>query len=261
MKSIPSLRERVLLKICQWLVPVDQRGEWLRTWQGELGYRRRRSRHDLSMGLLRDALWLCTDRWRQLLSGTASVCLIFLSALVALAALPAAVFAMHTGGIMDFGLNMLPRFAVASALTLFVSYASSFASIATPSSRAARPWLRAWAFHAAKVLLLLVLSAFASIDLCLPLENNACFAALPAELLCFVIAALLGLRWSLLDGGSRCRDCLRSLAPPQRIGKPSWNFLEYNGTELACRDGHGLLTVPELETSWCRSSTWIPQLH
>ena len=105
-----------------------------------------------------------------------------------------------------------------------------------------------------------MLSALVSLDVCLPVEVQPCFATLPLELLFFVMTALLGLRWNLLDEQSRCRHCLRSLAPPRRIGRPSWNFLEYNGIELACRDGHGVLTVPELETSWCRSSAWIAQL-
>ena len=251
--------ENNLLKYGQRLVPLDQRAEWLRSWQGELWYERSLSRHDLSMGLVRDALWLRTDRWRQEMSGTAVLCLLLLSVLVAVAALPAAMFATRTEGLLVFSVRMLPRFAVASGLTLFVSYAASFANTGMPASRSSQPWLRAWIFHVAKVILLLGLSAFVSVDVCLPLEVKVSFAALPLELLLYVMTALLGLRWNLLDGQCRCRRCLRSLAPPQRIGRPSWNFLEYNGTELACRDGHGLLTVPELETSWCRSSAWIAE--
>ena len=260
MRPFQSWLEDILLKCGQRLVPADQRAEWLRSWLGELWYEHRRSRHDLSMGLVRDALWLRADRWRQVLSGTAGLCLLVLSFLVAVAALPAVAFATHTGDLLGFGVHMLPRFAVASGLTLFVSYATSFAGIAIPGSKSSRPWLRAWTFHASKVLLLLLLSALVSVDVCLPLEVKGCFAALPLELLFFVMMALLGLRWSLLEGQCRCPRCLRSLAPPQRIGRPSWNFLEYNGTELACRNGHGLLTVPEIETSWCRSSAWIAQL-
>ncbi len=260
MRPLPSCLEDILLKCGQRLVPADQRVEWLRSWQGELSYEHHRGRHDLSMGLVRDALWLRADRWRQVLSGTAVLCLVMLSSLVVVAALPAVVFADYTGDLLGFSARMLPRFTVASGLTLFVSYATSFANIAMPDSKSSRPWLRAWTFHVAKVFLLLLLSAFVSVDVCRPLEVKACFAALPMELFLFVIMALFGLRWNLLDGQGRCRHCLRSLAPPQRIGRPSWNFLEYNGNELTCRDGHGLLTVPELETSWCRSSAWIEQL-
>ena len=261
MRSFQCWLENNLLKYGQRLVPANQRAEWLRSWQGELWYERSHGQHDLSMGLVRDALWLRADRWQQLLSGTAGLCLVLLSLLVAVAAVPAGVYAGCTGDLLGFSVHMLPRFAVASGLTLFVSYATtSFASVAMPSSKSSRSWLRAWTFHVLKVLLLLVLSALLSVDVCLPLEVKACFAALPLELLVFVMMALLGLRWNLLDGQCRCQHCLRLLAPPRRIGRPSWNFLEYNGTELSCRDGHGLLTVPEIETSWCRSSTWIAQL-
>ena len=259
MRPVRLRLEDILLRYGQQLVPADQRAEWLRSWQGELWYERSRSRHDLCWGLIRDALWLRTDRWRRGLSGTAGLCLVLLLLLVAVAALPAVAVASSTGDLLDLGVRLLPRFAVASGLTLFVSYAASFANTAMPYSKALRPWVRAWTFHAAKVLLVLVLSALVSVDVCLPLELRACFAALPLELLLFVMLALLGLRWNLLDERSRCRLCLRSLAPPQRIGRPSRNFLEYNGTELTCRYGHGLLTVPELETSWCRSSAWIAQ--
>ncbi len=260
MRPVQQWLENNLLKYGQRLVPENERAEWLRSWQGELWYERSRSRRDLSMGLVRDALWLRADHWRQVLSGTAGLCLVLLSLLVAVAALPTVLFAHDTEDFLGFSVRMLPRFTVASSLTLFVSYATSFAKIAMPDSKLSRPWLRAWTFHVAKALLLLILSAFVSVDVCLPLEVKACFAALPVELLLFVMMALLGLRWNLLDGESRCRHCLRLLASPQRIGRPSWNFLEYNGIEFACRDGHGLLLVPELETSWCRSSSWIAQV-
>jgi hypothetical protein len=44
---------------------------------------------------------------------------------------------------------------------------------------------------------------------------------------------------------------------PARVGRPSRNLLEWNGTELNCKQGHGLLSVPEMETSWCQSSRWV----
>jgi hypothetical protein len=47
------------------------------------------------------------------------------------------------------------------------------------------------------------------------------------------------------------------MATPAGVGRPSHNLLEWNGTELTCRHGHGLLSVPEMETSWCRSSHWV----
>jgi hypothetical protein len=47
------------------------------------------------------------------------------------------------------------------------------------------------------------------------------------------------------------------LTEPARVGRPSRNLLEWNGSEMNCRQGHGLLSVAEMETSWCEASRWI----
>jgi hypothetical protein len=73
----------------------------------------------------------------------------------------------------------------------------------------------------------------------------------------FVLFSLIGLRWAIHDQEQRCKHCLHSLATPARVGRPSHNLLEWNGTELNCTRGHGLLSIPEMETSWCQSSRWI----
>ena len=259
-----SRLDHSLLQLGQRLVPAAERSEWLRSWEAELWYmhiRQTRPGHhrSLTFGLLRDALWLRTDSWRIALSGTALLCLFLLATLVGLAALPAFVFAGSWRIFAHFLLAELPRFAVASSLIILVSYAGAVGSIFRNASGTVLRWFQARAFFAAKVALLLQITFLPSTDLCLPLETRNLFVAMPLQLLCFVILALLGLRWSFLDDEHRCKHCLRSLASPARVGRPSWNFLEYNGTELACRDGHGLLTIPEIETSWCRSSAWIPQ--
>ncbi len=248
------------LRVGRLLVPADERREWLRAWQAELWYGHSRgSRQSLVTGLLRDALWLRTESWRNALSGTASLCTLLLAVLVGIAAIPLFVFAEDGRAVSTLLLDRLPRFGLASGLTLFVSFATSFTSFDLAAPASISRWFRARAFFLAKMVLLLLLTFLASTDLCLPLEARDSFAALPVQLLCFVVMALLGLRWNLLDGQHRCKHCLRLLAAPARVGRPSWNFLEYNGTELICRDGHGLLSVPEIETSWCRSSAWIPQ--
>lgn len=256
--SFSWLEDRAL-QVGHRLVPVKQRADWLRSWEAELWYEHRRGRNDLSLGLIQDALWLRFDSWRQALMGTALLCLSLLLALAGIAALPVTVFVLEGLCPKDVLPQLLPRFAIASSLTLFVSYTTSFATISSSKSGQGRRWFRSSAFHAAKVMLLLLSAALVSTDLCLPLEFYAPFAAMPLELLLFVISTLLGLRWNFLDSQARCKHCLRSLAPPQRVGRPSWNFLDYNGMELTCPDGHGLLTVPELESSWCRSSSWVSQ--
>jgi hypothetical protein len=68
---------------------------------------------------------------------------------------------------------------------------------------------------------------------------------------------LFGLRWVLRDQRQRCPVCLKRLTHPARVGEPSRNFLAWNGTELICVAGHGLLHIPEMETSWFDTQRWL----
>jgi hypothetical protein len=68
---------------------------------------------------------------------------------------------------------------------------------------------------------------------------------------------LFGLRWALRDQRQRCPVCLGKLTHPARVGQPSRNFLSWNGTELICVGGHGLLHVPEIPTSWFSTQRWM----
>ncbi|MGB7137688.1 MAG: hypothetical protein WBD46_20535 [Acidobacteriaceae bacterium] len=70
-------------------------------------------------------------------------------------------------------------------------------------------------------------------------------------------ALLLGFRWILQDQRQRCPECLLRLSSPARVGQASCNFLAWNGTELLCARGHGLLHIPELPTSWFSTQRWL----
>ena len=95
-------------------------------------------------------------------------------------------------------------------------------------------------FLAAKLLLAMTVSCLLSADLCLPLRAVLPVTAAYAQMLCFVLAALVGQRWAFDDQERRCKQCLRALARPAEGGPgPSRNLLEWNGTELRCREGHG----------------------
>ena len=117
--------------------------------------------------------------------------------------------------------------------------------------------LRRWGFLGCKIALLLPIVYFVSLDLAYlhtPLnlstsENLQIAFAFP---LC-----LFGLRWVLRDQRQRCPVCLRRLTHPARVGEPSRNFLAWNGTELICVAGHGLLHIPEIETSWFGTQRWL----
>lgn len=77
---------------------------------------------------------------------------------------------------------------------------------------------------------------------------------LPAERLVFGLPklgwlnALKSLNRELQTVALRC---------PARVGEPSRHFLTWNGTELICAGGHGLLHVPELPTSWFSKPRWL----
>lgn len=69
------------------------------------------------------------------------------------------------------------------------------------------------------------------------------------------MAALFG---AVADQRGRCRVCLRLLAFPVRIGRPGSLLLDWGGTEFLCPEGHGVLHIPQLATSWDEDADrWI----
>lgn len=116
---------------------------------------------------------------------------------------------------------------------------------------------RRWLFLIAKFALLTSLVYLSSVALsygCAPAASlTAGYFQFPGSFL----ALLLGYRWILQDQRRRCPECLRLLSNPARVGQPSCNFLAWNGTELFCSRGHGLLHIPELPTSWFSTQRWL----
>jgi hypothetical protein len=252
--------DRKLLRAVERVVPCGEREEWLRSWHAELWHKRygKGAAADLSIGLIRDAFWLRTDSWRRTFEGTALLCLASLLGLVGIAA---AVGRVLNGSWYSLGLYLsgqLQCFLVAAVLVVFVTFAtSSFRHGQQGSSNRATSLIRRQLFFAAKTLFLLLLVFLLSGDLCQPMHALWPNTATLTQIFLFVIFALVGQRWNFRDQEQRCKQCLRALATPARVGRPSRNLLEWNGTELVCKQGHGLLSVPEMETSWCRSSTWV----
>jgi hypothetical protein len=115
---------------------------------------------------------------------------------------------------------------------------------------------RRWIFLALKLLLLLAVVYLASIALAWgPAWAGSTSVFL--QVIAAFPALLFGFRWSLQDQRCRCPECLRRLSSPARVGQASCNFLSWNGTELFCVRGHGLLHIPELPTSWCSTQRWL----
>jgi hypothetical protein len=116
--------------------------------------------------------------------------------------------------------------------------------------------LRRWMFLGIKFSLLLPMIYFVSLDV----AYAAPFAPSRAQYIQIVtsfLMALFSFRWALKDQRRRCPVCLATLTNPVRVGEPSRSFLAWNGTELICSGGHGLLHVPELPTSWFATQRWL----
>jgi hypothetical protein len=122
------------------------------------------------------------------------------------------------------------------------------------------PWgkrLRRWSYLAGKILMLVAIAYFLSIDLAHVHAEMDPIRSEYIQLGVAFVVALFGLRWALHDQRERCPVCLGKLTNPARVGHPSRNFLAWNGTELICMGGHGLLHVPEIETSWFGTQRWL----
>jgi Flp pilus assembly protein TadB len=252
----------MLLRGVQYVVPAPSREDWMRTWHSELWYLHHRkpsgARHTatLAAGIARDAFWLRTESWKAALHGTAALCLAVLAGLCLLCA---GIALLLTGSVREFAMQLGPvlrRFLLEALLVVLVLFATSSRRHVHESS-GALPCFRRQVFFALKSGLVLLLAFLLSVDLCQPLQAAFPLALDLLQTLLAAILAIAGLRWSFGDQEARCKQCLRALQSPARVGRPSRNLLEWNGTEQVCRQGHGRLNLPEMETSWCRSGRWL----
>ncbi len=117
--------------------------------------------------------------------------------------------------------------------------------------------LRRWIFLWSKLALILPAVYFGSLDLAYCSASIAPETSLTIQGISGFLALLFAFRWTLRDQRRRCPVCLRVLTNPARVGQPSRNFLGWNGTELICAGGHGLLHVPEITTSWFSAQRWL----
>jgi hypothetical protein len=117
--------------------------------------------------------------------------------------------------------------------------------------------LRRWSFLGCKLAMLLPIVYFVSLDLAYSRTTLDTFSSEYIQLISSFSICLFGLRWTLRDQRQRCPVCLGKLSHPARVGQPSRTFLAWNGTELICVGGHGLLHVPEMPTSWFSTQRWL----
>ncbi len=257
-----SRREWWMFRAGKLLVPEGDRADWTQAWEAELWHlhhRRRRSssgppKEQLTCGLLLDAVWVRADSIRRSLHGTAFACLLSLAGACLLAAL---IGYLNTGS-LAFRREHLLRLLLEAPLLLIVTWATM--SRRHVHDGASLPFLsrvQDRLFFSFKCALILTLSFLTSTDLAEPAHDLVPLVSdLTQTLLCAVFA-IAGLRWAILDQQARCKHCLLKLTSPARTGRPSHNLLEWNGTEQVCRKGHGRLSSPEMESSWCSYSRWV----
>jgi hypothetical protein len=129
-----------------------------------------------------------------------------------------------------------------------------------PRHRGPHPWTartRRWVFLWSKLVLFVPLVYFSTVDVAYGFYSVGSTAAQYMQLALSFFGFLFGFRWILQDQRKRCPVCLRVLTHPARVGQASRNFLAWNGTELICAGGHGLLHIPELPTSWFSTQRWL----
>ena len=243
-----------MLRTAAWLVPGEQRTEWLAEWSAELWYVRRSCRRQATvfcLGAFRDALWLWRNRVPDAPPGpwfeSPARCLGFLAlvasacVLLALRHHPPDKWLPVRGPILAMlymAMLALPALPALTSLRLGES----------PVNRRARNW----AFFAAKIALLLPIVFLGVLDL----ASMTGLKIVAGPLHFIMIGYVAAFRWALIDQRRRCPECLRLLAHPAPIGQPSQTFLEWYGTEFVCVKGHGLLHVPEIPTVSFRTQSW-----
>lgn len=267
--SLP-LFHRTVLRSVEYIVPRDERDDFIRSWHAELWHmnhcvpRKRlgtfRRQIDMPLGVTSDAIWLRTHSIRRSLAGTPMLCILSLLSLSLVSFVLAIVsyggwheLRHHLGAQATHCLISIP-------IILFVSWAiANFSHVEISSLPHTLRWINHLVFAALKTSLALLLMFLMSVCLARPLYIPLPRAADLLQIFFFVFLALLAVRWSFHDQEQRCKRCLCSLATPARVGRPSHNLLEWNGTEQICKQGHGRLSVPEIETSWHQYSRWIDQ--
>ena len=263
-KPLPR-SDRHLLDLLALVVPCQDRDEWTRTWYAELWhvhhaarYRAHRAVAGLAIGVACDAMWMRTDSLKRRWAGTAALCLAELCGLIGLAALIGIGVAGSEQSFASALINHLGVSTASGVLVLLVTFGTTFRRRPDQGlALTAGARLRRIGFFAAKTLLVWLLAFLLSTVCSIPLQAQFPNVADLFQAFDLVLFAVSGLRWVVADQEFRCKQCLHLLTTPARIGRPSHNLLEWNGTELSCKHGHGLLSIPEMETSWRDASQWI----
>ena len=125
----------------------------------------------------------------------------------------------------------------------------------------ARGLARWWAFLLSKMLLLLITCFVVALEVCgrvsIALTGSIQPLVGPSSTWLFLVLSMAAVSWCLNDQTRRCRVCLKRLGNEASVGAASYLLLDWWGTELVCSDGHGLLHVPEMQSSWLEVEQWV----
>jgi hypothetical protein len=244
-----------ILRSAAWLVPGEQRAEWLAEWNAELWYVRRsgeRQTTSFCLGAFRDALWLRRNSppnakpWLRLQSP--AHCLGFLGVVATGCVLLALRYQTPDCPLLPIGQSLLWMLLTAlMALPALVAI-TSLRLGEYPANRCG--WR--WVFFAGKIALVIPIVFFgvSGVLAVWPIVGGVIGTGMP-------VLYVLAFRWVLIDQRQRCPECLRLLGYPTPIGQPSHTFLEWYGKEFVCVKGHGLLHVPETPTTSFPTQRWL----
>jgi hypothetical protein len=268
--------EQWLLPLAGRLVPRAKRRDWVREWQAEFWHLRHSDRSmrglgngamallSLAWGLTADAAWMGFNSYKQEMTGSAQACLYQLAASCLICG---AVELLYEGSwrslLGAFGAYFVGRFMLVTLPAIFVALATMPRRPRKcnrgPAQRsAALPEHARWnLFLTAKVGLSVTLGFLVCVLVSIPVRRTLGHNGDWVDVLMSTVVLTSSLRLALDDQTQRCQRCLRLLRQPVRVGPPSYNLLNWSGTEMVCADGHGLLQSPEMQGSWCWYDLWV----
>jgi hypothetical protein len=265
-----------LLPVASKLVPRERRADWAREWQAEFWHLRHGQHHSrrgqdgaveilsLARGLVADAAWIGMNSLREGKRGSAQSCLIQLALSCVACGTVELIYAGSWRSLRDtFFRYFVGRFVLVALPAIFVALATMprrprKCNRGEERASGVLPAHARWnLFLIAKVALSLILGFLVCVLASIPVGKTLGHNGDWVDVMLSTVVLTTSLRLALDDQKHRCQRCLRLLRQPVRIGPPSYNLLDWNGTELVCADGHGSLQVPEMQGSWCWYDLWV----
>ncbi|MGD1097956.1 MAG: ABC transporter permease [Bryobacteraceae bacterium] len=159
--------------------------------------------------------------------------------------------------------SVFGSFALGLGLAMVITAAGSRVRLSGLDRRTSSPPTRDWArslFFGCKTSLLLLVVLVSGLEFTrassITMIGGTDLATEPISTWLFLMGSMAVLSWSVHDQRLRCRVCLRRLGLAMQVGCPGCLLLNWAGTELVCMQGHGMLHVPEMNSSWNEPARW-----